>query len=276
MKNGKTIVLILVFFLSVGFATVSTTLDIIGNVSLSEIDDFNIMFTDLSIDGEKRIGNIASTRKYIVFTTRHFDSIEERAKLDYKIVNTSKNYDAKVKVVCTSDTNEFIDVQYDPQEMIIKGGNSAQGSSVVKLSEFTTPPSAVVTCTIVAEPIGRTTLGDEYIPSEPDTPTPEQIGLIPLKFYNANGDFIKEMEVPVNENGEYSFTTENCRALSPEQASMTSFTIYIANKWQIPSVAVGNTYENGTVTVNFNQNYGEGYLLNYLDYQAYVYIKAWW
>lgn len=100
---------------------------------------------------------------------------------------------------------------------------------------------------------------------------------VPVKFYkNGDASFLKTATVTMNSNGTYEFNTSECRKLCPELENMSSFTIYIGNQWGNPSAAIGNTYENGTVIVDYNENYGESFELNNPDSKAYIYIKAWW
>lgn len=98
---------------------------------------------------------------------------------------------------------------------------------------------------------------------------------VPVEFGNSNDEVLKETTVDIKGDGTYDFTTDICRTLCPELADKTSFTIYIRNKWG-SNFEVGNTLENGMVTIDYNKTYvlswGEFKLT---DEGTYLYIKAW-
>lgn len=98
---------------------------------------------------------------------------------------------------------------------------------------------------------------------------------VPVKFYNSDGVLVNETSVTMKNDGTYDFTTTNCRLLSPELSTMTSFTIYIANQWGSTYDNVGNT-NNGTVIVDYNATYTSWTDFKLTDEGSYIYIKAWW
>ena len=98
---------------------------------------------------------------------------------------------------------------------------------------------------------------------------------IPVKFYNSSDTQISSTTINTNNDGTYDFTTDICRLLSPSQSNMTSFTIYIANQWG-STYQVGNTNENGTVTIDYNKTYTSWADFKLTDEGSYIHIKAWW
>lgn len=93
---------------------------------------------------------------------------------------------------------------------------------------------------------------------------------VPVKFCDSNDVEISSITVNMDSDGTYDFNTDICRTLCPELNTMTSFTIYIANKWG-SSCTVGNTSESPSVTVDYNADYA----IKLTEDGAYIYIKAW-
>ena len=121
MKKNKTIKLglvIAILLLSVGFATVTTKLNITGSASLkSNADEFekNVVFANtddkkptLSISSSKTITEepkVSDDGKQITFTTPELDSINETVTLSYYVENKSQ-YDLSLgKMTCTATYN---------------------------------------------------------------------------------------------------------------------------------------------------------------------------
>lgn len=104
------------------------------------------------------------------------------------------------------------------------------------------------------------------------------VSLEPIRVdYEISGSTnVGSTTIHLNGNDLYLFTTENCRTLCPELASKTSFTIYIKNEWG-STCQIGNTVEDGTVTVDYNNTYTlDGNDFKLTDEGSYIYIIAWW
>lgn len=100
---------------------------------------------------------------------------------------------------------------------------------------------------------------------------------VPVKFCDSTEVEVKTITVNMNSDGTYDFTTDICRTLCPEQSSMTSFTVYIRNKWgSTYEVANTATPEGNTVTVDYNKTYTSWADFKLTDEGSYIYIKAWW
>lgn len=98
---------------------------------------------------------------------------------------------------------------------------------------------------------------------------------VPVKFINSNNTEISSITINMKNDGTYDFTTSVCRNLCTSLYSMTSFTIYIANQWE-STYEVGNTNDNGTVTVDYNATYTSWADFKLTDEGSYILIKAWW
>ena len=121
MRNKKeAFLLVLLLFLGIGFATVSTTLYIRGGIHLRpDTEDFsqNVKFASVDIDsGSRTAGTTASISadgKSLIFKTHALKSIGERVTITYTIINESQ-YKAKLgSLVCspiTSGGNTYLSV----------------------------------------------------------------------------------------------------------------------------------------------------------------------
>ena len=98
----KTVIIIAILIMCVGFAAISTTLIINGNARVSENkDDFSVIFTKATLDGTDVYKNVISEdKKTITFETSDLKTLNQTSVLNYEVTNNSANYDAKVQVNC--------------------------------------------------------------------------------------------------------------------------------------------------------------------------------
>ncbi len=173
MKKKKMLIT-LIILLAVGFASVSTTLIITGVVGIaSNESDFNIIFTYAELNGVERKDFIEQTKKQtLTFATDKLTTIDEETVLDYEVTNTSRLYDADVKIECNLVDeeeniieNSYINIQYQPNSMELLAGETKSGSITARLIKASTEDGSVqVKCTLNANALERDTLGEEYVP----------------------------------------------------------------------------------------------------------------
>lgn len=170
MKNkNKMLLFISIILMSVGFASISTTLLINGNTRVSEnADDFDVIFTAASLDGEDVYDTVVdSTKKVLNFTTKELKTLNQVNLLGYKITNNSSNYDAEVKIVCapkTGTTAKYttIENELDGKKSIIKAKESLSSSLIIKLVKTSTESvTEEYTCNIQVNAVERDTLGTD-------------------------------------------------------------------------------------------------------------------
>ena len=164
MNKRRSLVFILIVFLILGFAIITTTLVIIGVLNIGEnSDDFNIIFTSAKLDGRKRNDFISEDKKHIEFISNELKEIDDETRLVYEVTNTSRNYDAEVHIECESGSNEYIQFQYSPYDMEILAGETKTGTLKASMLKLVDEEREIpITCEIVAEAKERETLGDEY------------------------------------------------------------------------------------------------------------------
>lgn len=103
---------ILILLLVIGFATITTSLVINAKVVLGvKLDDFNVIFIEVLLDGEySEKVSISEDKKSITFSTDKFINVGDSVRLDYKVKNISTQYDADVIINCTNEVSEYINV----------------------------------------------------------------------------------------------------------------------------------------------------------------------
>ena len=102
----KSMLIIAILLMSIGFAAISTTLILNGNAKVSENnEDFSVIFTAASIDGNDVYSTaVDDTKKTITFTTSELKTLNQTSVLTYEVTNNSSNYDANVTVTCVPST----------------------------------------------------------------------------------------------------------------------------------------------------------------------------
>ena len=101
MKKRSAII-IAIILMSIGFASISTTLIINGNAKVDENEeDFSVIFTAASLDGKDVYASVIDdTKKIINFTTAELNKVGDNSVLTYEVTNNSSQYDAEIKVTC--------------------------------------------------------------------------------------------------------------------------------------------------------------------------------
>ena len=141
----KSAIIIAIILMSIGFASISTTLIINGNVKVSENqDDFSVIFTAASIDGKDVYSTVVdSTKKIITFETSELKTLNQTSVLTYEVTNNSSNYDANVTVTCipkegTTAKYTSIKNKLDNDATVVKAKSSVNGTLTVTLNKTAT------------------------------------------------------------------------------------------------------------------------------------------
>ena len=138
----KSAIIIAILTMCVGFAAVSTTLIINGSAKVSEnADDFSVIFTSASLDGQDVYANVISgDKKTIAFETNELKSVNDSSVLTYEVTNNSSNYDAEVSVNCKvkdGTTAKYTSIKnvLENNETIVKAKKSVNGTLTVNLEK---------------------------------------------------------------------------------------------------------------------------------------------
>lgn len=144
--NKKIILIILIVLMSIGFASISTTLIINGFANVSEnTDDFSVIFTEANLDGVDiyNTSSVSNDKKSISFKSSELKRIGDESILKYEVTNNSSQYDASVSVNCyakdgTEAIYSKITNQLDGNIDIIRAKSSAKGEAKITLVKNST------------------------------------------------------------------------------------------------------------------------------------------
>ena len=168
----KSMLIIAILLMSIGFAAISTTLIINGNAKVSENnEDFSVIFTAASIDGKDVYTTaVDDTKKIITFTTSELKTLNQTSILTYEVTNNSSNYDANVTVTCvpkTGTTAKYTSIKnkLENDVTVVKAKSSVNGTLTVTLDKVATESvTEEYTCKLEFNAVERDTLG-ENIPT---------------------------------------------------------------------------------------------------------------
>ena len=165
----KSMLIIAILLMSIGFAAISTTLIINGNAKVSENnEDFSVIFTAASIDGKDVYSTaVDDTKKTITFTTSELKTLNQTSILTYEVTNNSSNYDANVNVTCvpkTGTTAKYTSIKnkLDNDATVVKAKTSVNGTLTITLDQVSTENvTEEYTCKLEFNAVERDTLGKE-------------------------------------------------------------------------------------------------------------------
>jgi len=150
----KNLFLLAILLLGIGFAVVSTTLYLNGNVKIATNNaDFDVKFTKAVLDGT----DISSTAispdgKTITYTTKDLSIVGDISKLDFEITNNSEMYDADVSVELS--VNEAYKDYYQITKVVptpIVGKRTGTGKIEISLIKASIEDvQGTFTCTLTA------------------------------------------------------------------------------------------------------------------------------
>mgnify|MGYP005760564543 FL=1 len=165
----KSILIIAILLMSIGFAAVSTTLIINGNAKVSENnEDFSVIFTAASIDGNDVYSTaVDDTKKIITFTTSELKTLNQTSILTYEVTNNSSQYDAEVSVTCvpkagTTAKYTSIKNKLGNDATVVKAKTSVNGTLTVTLNKTATESvTEEYTCKLEFNAVERTEIAVE-------------------------------------------------------------------------------------------------------------------
>ena len=165
-------VMIIVFMLIIGFAAVSTTLVINGNLNIGYNEDFSSSVVYTRAETEDGTAEINQNEKNITFETKKLENVSETATLEFDVTNKSRNYNASVTINCGLKENfesfsEYLNIETDiVSPFKLESSETKTGRLVVTLKKAydkDLETTAEIECKLVATPEERETLGDEYV-----------------------------------------------------------------------------------------------------------------
>ena len=163
MKNKK-FLFISLLILAIGFAAVSTTLYISGNLVLgTNKSDFDIYFNKAILDDVDVYENVISEdKRTITFTTKNLKTIGDKSILEYQVMNNSRGYDAKVEVNCNLSDNRYVSYTNTLNDTIL-AQTVEDGVLTVTLDKVSTEEvEETITCNLVYNATERTSEAELY------------------------------------------------------------------------------------------------------------------
>ncbi len=166
-------IMIIVFMLIIGFAAVSTTLVINGNLNIGyNEENFSSSVVYTRAETEDGTAEINQSEKNITFETKKLENVSETATLEFDVTNKSRNYNASVTINCGLKENfesfsEYLNIETDiVSPFKLESSETKTGRLVVTLKKAydkALETTAEIECKLVATPEERETLGDEYV-----------------------------------------------------------------------------------------------------------------
>ncbi len=195
----KSMLVVAIILMSIGFAAVSTTLIINGNAKVNEnTDDYSVIFTAATLDGIDVYDEVTDdTKKTITFKSKDLKKLNDTSVLTYEVTNNSANYDAEVRVICvpkdgTTAKYTSIKNELEGNATVVKANETLNGTLTVTLDKQSIEETTEeYTCSLEFNAVERTELGVSY-----DGPTEWT--------FDYTGDE-QTFEVPVN--GTYKLET---------------------------------------------------------------------
>lgn len=172
MRKIKYLIPIIILFLTIGFASVNSSLSMRGDTLVhSDIEDFSVYFSNVKVNGEKDL-SLVKTSKELDFTTI-LEELGNTYIIEYEITNGSSAFDAEVSISC-SESNDYLEVINEfNSEIPIKAKESQTGT--LSLKKIKTNASDIiynkVSCKIIAEPIEIPNEGSGEVSDEFETIT---------------------------------------------------------------------------------------------------------
>ncbi len=165
MKNQKKIIALSIILMTVGFAAVSTTLFVNGNANIgTKEEDFDVYFSDAHLENKQVLEVISQDKKAIHYETRELHLEGEYAVLDYEVTNASHQYDAEVSVICTSEEDEWINLEVIAPDPIVKSRNKGTGEVIVTLKKTALEEKRIpFVCTLGVHAIEKTEVDDRNL-----------------------------------------------------------------------------------------------------------------
>lgn len=154
---AKIATLSIIILMSIGFAAISTTLNIESRLSIASdfsLDD--VFISKLIINGTLSPLNISEDKKSFTYDSLDFIEVGKIVNIEYEIINRSYKYDANISVSCVPITNDFITVKNEVSSTTIQAQSKENGSLSGEVKVKNNNTITTFSCSINVEGTGRT------------------------------------------------------------------------------------------------------------------------
>ena len=164
----KSAIMIAIILMSIGFASISTTLILNGSAKVSENnEDFSVILTKAILDGQDVYSTVVDdTKKTITFETSELKTLNQTSILTYEVTNNSSQYDADVTVTCvpkTGTTAKYTSIKnkLENEATVVKAKESLNGTLTITLNKTATEEvSEEYICKLEFNAVERNELGE--------------------------------------------------------------------------------------------------------------------
>jgi len=193
----KNILVLAILLMTIGFATVSTTLFINGNTNVaSNTQDFDVYFSRVFENGVEK-NTLIQDKTHITFEA-NLKEINEVYELKYEVTNASKNYDVSI-TINVPNGNEYLRVTNDFDTSNLLARTTREGVLTLKVIKGVTEEVQFpIEITITVNAVERTSLGSDTIRSE---------NVYKENILHGTDPVLKEELIPVTiaDNGEVTY-----------------------------------------------------------------------
>ena len=156
MRKMKYVILLLLLFLIIGFATISISLSITGSANvLSDVGDFKVYFSNVKENGVQNL-KLVKSEKELVFNV-NLSGLGSSYTFSYDVTNDSSVFDANVDVSCTQG-DELLSIinEFDNSKLFAKSTRTGTLTlKKMKPNESYTDTKYSISCNITASAISR-------------------------------------------------------------------------------------------------------------------------
>lgn len=170
-------IFITILLMTVGFATISTTLSHNGSTDINNsLGDYDVYFSDIKVANKTDLG-LMTDPKTFTFMPNVSNS---QTTINYTVTNSSKNYDAKVTVKCTKDSNTIAANSFSSSSPL-PATSSRSGKVTVVAGSYLDNP---VVCRITAQPIETEIKGNASVANPLPTENIGKLVMIGAEKFN--------------------------------------------------------------------------------------------
>jgi hypothetical protein len=168
VKNIKFLIPVLIICLTIGYAAQNITLSITGDTYIaSDLDDFDVYISDISLNYEQNIYILTSQTSF----TASYPSLSGEDYFEVEVTNSSEHFDAMIDINCNNSIALF---SYYPENggdlpLTLSSRDSIKvGIDVIYIGEYEGLQGLSYTCNVEATPIERNALGEGEVPEAVD------------------------------------------------------------------------------------------------------------
>lgn len=172
MNRIKKVIIIILLFMVVGYATISVTLSINGNASIvSDVSDFRIYFSNILVNGTQDMSLVKNDTE-LEFDI-NIDKLGYEYEITYEITNASSVFDAALNVNCMQG-DEVLSIvnQLDISTNLLAKSTRIGTLTLKKIKSNANESDNLysVSCNITASPVSRNNQASGTIPSPVKNP----------------------------------------------------------------------------------------------------------